>query len=35
VKSIENFQTDLVKRGIGTCGIKPMEFLFQRSDFVR
>jgi ABC-type nitrate/sulfonate/bicarbonate transport system substrate-binding protein len=35
VKSIENFQTDLVKRGIGTCGIKPVEFLFQRSDFVR
>jgi ABC-type nitrate/sulfonate/bicarbonate transport system substrate-binding protein len=35
VKSIENFQTDLVRRGIGTCGIKPTEFLFQRSDFVR
>jgi len=35
MKSIENFQTDLVKRGIGTCGIKPVEFLFQRSDFVR
>jgi ABC-type nitrate/sulfonate/bicarbonate transport system substrate-binding protein len=35
VKSIENFQTDLVKRGIGTCGIKPSEFLFQKTDFVR
>jgi ABC-type nitrate/sulfonate/bicarbonate transport system substrate-binding protein len=35
VKSIENYQTDLVRRGIGTCGIKPTEFLFQRSDFVR
>ena len=35
VKNVENFQTDLVKRGIGTCGIKPSEFLFQRSDFVR
>jgi ABC-type nitrate/sulfonate/bicarbonate transport system substrate-binding protein len=35
VKSIENFQTDLVRRGIGTCGIKPVEFLFQRNDFVR
>lgn len=35
VKSIENYQTDLVKRGIGTCGIKPTEFLFEKSDFVR
>jgi ABC-type nitrate/sulfonate/bicarbonate transport system substrate-binding protein len=35
VKSIEHFQTDLVRRGIGTCGIKPSEFLFQKSDFVR
>ena len=35
MKSIENFQTDLVKRGIGTCGIKPSEFLFQKTDFVR
>lgn len=34
-KSIEHYQTDLVRRGIGTCGIKPSEFLFQRSDFVR
>ena len=35
VKSIENLQTELVRRGIGTCGIKPSEFLFQKSDFVR
>lgn len=35
VKSIENYQTDLVRRGIGTCGIKPSEFLFQKTDFVR
>ena len=35
VKSIENYQTDLVRRGIGTCGIKPAEFLFQKTDFVR
>lgn len=35
VKSIEHYQTDLVRRGIGTCGIKPTEFLFVRSDFVR
>jgi len=35
VKSIENLQTELVKRGIGTCGIKPTEFLFQKTDFVR
>lgn len=35
IKSIENMQTDLVRRGIGTCGIKPSEFLFQKTDFVR
>ena len=35
VKSIENLQTELVRRGIGTCGIKPAEYLFQKSDFVR
>jgi len=35
IKSIENYQTELVKRGIGTCGIKPAEFLFDRVDFVR
>jgi ABC-type nitrate/sulfonate/bicarbonate transport system substrate-binding protein len=35
VKGIENFQTDLVRRGIGTCGIKPTEFLFQKTDFAR
>ena len=35
LKSIENYQTELVKRGIGTCGIKPTEFLFERVDFVR
>lgn len=35
LKSIESYQTELVKRGIGTCGIKPAEFLFERVDFVR
>ncbi len=35
LKSVEIFQTELVRRGIGTCGIKPSEFLFQISDFVR
>lgn len=35
VKSIESMQTDLVRRGIGTCGIKPSEFLFQKTDFMR
>jgi ABC-type nitrate/sulfonate/bicarbonate transport system substrate-binding protein len=35
LKSIENMQTDLVRRGIGICGIKPSEFLFQKTDFVR
>ncbi|UCD19836.1 MAG: ABC transporter substrate-binding protein [candidate division WOR-3 bacterium] len=35
VKSIENLQTELVRRGIGTCGIKPSEFLFAKTDFVR
>jgi ABC-type nitrate/sulfonate/bicarbonate transport system substrate-binding protein len=35
LKNVENFQTMLVRRGIGTCGIKPSEFLFERTDFVR
>ncbi len=35
VKSIENLQTELVKRGIGTCGIKPAEFLFDKVNFAR
>ncbi|MGB3478423.1 MAG: ABC transporter substrate-binding protein [bacterium] len=35
LKNVENFQTVLVRRGIGTCGIKPSEFLFERTDFVR
>jgi ABC-type nitrate/sulfonate/bicarbonate transport system substrate-binding protein len=34
-KNIERMQTELVQRGIGTCGIKPAEFLFQRTDFIR
>ncbi len=33
IKNVENLQTELVKRGIGTCGIKPTEFLFQKTDF--
>lgn len=35
VKNIENLQTTLVQMGIGTCGIKPNEFLFTKIDFVR
>lgn len=35
LKSIENLQTELVRRGIGTCGIRPEDFLFKRTDFVR
>ena len=35
LKNVENFQTTLVRLGIGTCGIKPSEFLFERTDFVR
>ncbi len=35
LKGIENFQTELVKRGIGTCGIKPSEFLFEKTAFAR
>ncbi|MEO0094596.1 MAG: ABC transporter substrate-binding protein [candidate division WOR-3 bacterium] len=34
-KSIEMFQTYLVRNGIGTCGIKPQEFLFEKIDFRR
>lgn len=35
VKNVENLQTTLVQMGIGTCGIKPNEFLFSKVDFVR
>jgi len=35
LKNVENLQTKLVKLGIGTCGIKPNEFLFDKLDFVR
>ncbi len=35
LKNVEIFQTELVKRGIGTCGIKPSEFLFENIDFIR
>ncbi len=35
VKSLERLQTILVKRGIGVCGGKPNEFVFERTDFVR
>jgi hypothetical protein len=35
VKNVENLQTTLVQMGIGTCGIKPNEFLFTKIDFVR
>lgn len=35
LKYVEYYQTELVRRGIGTCGFKPSEFLFERVDFVR
>jgi len=35
VKNVEHLQTELVKRGIGTCGVKPTEFLFTKTDFMR
>lgn len=35
LKNVEMFQTELVRRGIGTCGIKPSEFLYDKLDFVR
>ncbi|OGC43315.1 hypothetical protein A2Y85_05220 [candidate division WOR-3 bacterium RBG_13_43_14] len=35
LRSVEAFQTEMVRRGIGTCGIKPSEFLFEKTDFVR
>jgi ABC-type nitrate/sulfonate/bicarbonate transport system substrate-binding protein len=35
LKDVENLQTTLVQMGIGTCGIKPNEFLFTKIDFVR
>ena len=35
LRNVENFQTILVRRGIGTCGIKPSEFLFEKNAFVR
>ena len=34
-KNVERMQTELVQRGIGTCGIKPSEFLFAKIDFRR
>ena len=34
-KDVERLQTELVQRGIGTCGIKPSEFLFAKTDFAR
>jgi len=35
VRNVEYLQTTLVQMGIGTCGIKPNEFLFTKIDFVR
>ena len=35
VKNIERYQTELVRRGIGTCGLRPTEFLFAKTDFRR
>jgi len=35
IKAVEGFQTYLVRNGIGTCGIKPQEFLFEKTDFRR
>jgi ABC-type nitrate/sulfonate/bicarbonate transport system substrate-binding protein len=35
IKNVERLQTELVQRGIGTCGFKPTEFLFSKLDFRR
>jgi ABC-type nitrate/sulfonate/bicarbonate transport system substrate-binding protein len=35
VKNVEMFQTELVRMGIGTCGIRPTEFLFEKIDFLK
>ncbi len=35
LRAVEAFQTEMVRRGIGTCGIKPSEFLFEKTDFSR
>ncbi len=35
LRNVENFQVILVRRGIGTCGMKPSEFLFEKTAFVR
>ncbi|MEO0184373.1 MAG: ABC transporter substrate-binding protein [candidate division WOR-3 bacterium] len=35
IKGIEGYQTLLVRAGIGTCGIKPQEFVFEKIDFRR
>ncbi len=35
VKNIEMYQTELVRMGIGTCGIRPTEFLFEKIDFLK
>jgi len=34
-KDVGGYQTFLVRAGIGTCGIKPQEFLFEKIDFRR
>jgi len=35
LKAIENLQSLLVRKGISTCGIKPSEFLFEKSNFIK
>lgn len=35
IRNIEMYQTELVKMGIGTCGIRPTEFLFEKTDFLK
>ncbi len=35
LKNIENYQSWLVRKGYGTCGIKPQEFFFEKKDFKR
>ena len=35
VKNVEMYQTELVRMGIGTCGIRPTEFLFEKIDFLK
>lgn len=35
LRQIEKLQTLLVQAGMGSCGMKPEEFLFKRTDFTK